>query len=84
MLTAVRAMVMHAVAAGQASGHLVSVLYELADDRDLPEAARGENAGMSCGCGPSTGCMSRNSLWTGPLMLTSSRCSGRAARRGTG
>ena len=47
VLTAVRAMVMHAVAAGQASGHLVSVLYELADDRDLPEAARGENAGMS-------------------------------------
>ena len=47
VLTAVRAMVVHAVAAGQASGHLVSVLYELADDRDLPEAARGENAGMS-------------------------------------
>jgi integrase/recombinase XerD len=47
VLTAVRAMVMHAVAAGQASGHLVPVLYELADDRDLPEAARGENAGMS-------------------------------------
>ena len=47
VLTAVRAMVMHAVAAGQVSGHLVSVLYELADDRDLPETARGENAGMS-------------------------------------
>jgi integrase/recombinase XerD len=47
VLTAVRAMVVHAAAAGQASGHLVPVLYELADDRDLPEAARGENAGMS-------------------------------------
>ena len=47
VLTAVRAMVMHAVAAGQASGHLVPLLYQLADDRDLPEAARGENAGMS-------------------------------------
>ena len=47
VLSAVRAMVVHAVAAGQASGHLVPLLYELADDRDLPEAARGENAGMS-------------------------------------
>ena len=40
-------MVVHAVAAGQASGHLVPLLYEVADDRDLPEAARGEDAGMS-------------------------------------
>jgi integrase/recombinase XerD len=47
VLSAVRAMVVHAVAAGQASGHLVPLLYELADDRDLPEAARGESAGMS-------------------------------------
>jgi len=29
------------VSTGQADGHLVSVLYEVADDRDLPEAARG-------------------------------------------
>jgi hypothetical protein len=47
VLTAVRAMVVHAVAAGQASGHLVPLLYEVADDRDLPEAARGEEAGMA-------------------------------------
>jgi integrase/recombinase XerD len=47
VLAAVRAMVMHAVAAGQASGHLVPLLYEVADDRDLPEAARGEDAGMA-------------------------------------
>ena len=47
VLTAVRAMVVHAVAAGQASGHLVPLLYEVADDRDLPGAARGEEAGMS-------------------------------------
>ena len=42
-----RAMVVHAVAAGQASGHLVPLLYEVADDRDLPESARGEEAGMA-------------------------------------
>ena len=46
VLTAVRGMVVHAVAAGQASGHLVPLLYEVADDRDLPEAARGEDGRM--------------------------------------
>ena len=46
VLVAVRAMVVHAVATGQASGHLVPLLYEVADDRDLPGAARGEDAGM--------------------------------------
>jgi integrase/recombinase XerD len=45
VLTAVRALVVHAVAAGQADGRLVGLLYEVADDRDLPEAAR--DAGMS-------------------------------------
>ena len=47
MLCAVRAMVVHAVAAGQASGHLVPLLYEIADGRDLPAAALCERAGMS-------------------------------------
>lgn len=47
VLCAVRAMVMHAVATGQAGGHLVPLLYEIADDRDLPAAARGEGAAMS-------------------------------------
>jgi hypothetical protein len=40
-------MVVHAVAAGQASGHLVPLLYEVADDRDLLKAARGEEDGMA-------------------------------------
>ena len=43
VLTAVRGMVVHAVAAGQAGGDLVALLYEVADDRDLPDAARGED-----------------------------------------
>jgi site-specific recombinase XerD len=47
VLTAVRGMVVHAVAVGQAPGRLVSLLYEVADDRDLPEQARGDDAGMS-------------------------------------
>jgi integrase/recombinase XerD len=46
VLTAVRAMVVHAVDVGQAPAGLVSLLYQVADDRDLPEAARGEG-GMS-------------------------------------
>src|SRR6266536_2801532 len=45
VLSAVRGMVVHAVAAGQAPGHLVPLLYEVADDRDLPDAVRGEDAG---------------------------------------
>ena len=46
VLTAVRGMVVHAVAAGQAGGDLVALLYEVADDRDLPGAARGEDGRM--------------------------------------
>jgi integrase/recombinase XerD len=47
VLTAVRALVVRAVSTGQADGHLVSLLYEVADDRDLPEAARSDEARMS-------------------------------------
>src|ERR1019366_5747037 len=36
VLTAVRGMIVHAVAEGTAPGHLVPILYEVADDRDLP------------------------------------------------
>jgi site-specific recombinase XerD len=47
VLAAVRGMVVHAVAAGQAPGGLVALLYEVADDRDLPEQARAEDGRMS-------------------------------------
>ena len=47
VLTAVRGMVVHAVAVGQAGGDLVALLYEVADDRDLPVAARGEDCSAS-------------------------------------
>src|SRR6478672_2350216 len=47
VLTAVRAMVVHAVSTGQADGHLVSHLYEVADDRDMPQAARSGDGPMS-------------------------------------
>ena len=40
-------MVVHAVAAGQGPAGLVPLLYEVADDRDLPEAARGEDGRMA-------------------------------------
>jgi len=46
VLTAVRAFLSHAVAAGQAPGSLLPLLYELADDRDLPEQARSEGGRM--------------------------------------
>jgi integrase/recombinase XerD len=47
VLTAVRGMVVHAVSAGQAPAGLVPLLYEVADDRDLPEQARGEDGRMA-------------------------------------
>jgi len=47
VLTAVRGMVVHAVAAGSGPGHLVPAIYEVADARDLPGAARGDEARMS-------------------------------------
>jgi integrase/recombinase XerD len=47
VLTAVRGMVVYAAAAGQAPAHLVPVLYEVADDRDLPEQARTEDGRMA-------------------------------------
>jgi hypothetical protein len=42
-------MVVHAVAAGQASGDLVALVYEVADDRDLPGsgARRGRADGLA-------------------------------------
>ena len=47
VLTAVRAMVVQAVATGQAPAGLVALVYEVADDRDLPDAARGEGGRMA-------------------------------------
>jgi site-specific recombinase XerD len=43
VLTAVRGFVSHAVSSGRAPGRVMPVLYELSDDRDLPEAARHED-----------------------------------------
>jgi site-specific recombinase XerD len=47
VLTAVRGMTVHAVAEGTADGHLVPLLYEIADDRDLPAEARAGDGRMS-------------------------------------
>ena len=47
VLAAVRGLVCHAVAAGQAPPYLVPLLYEVADDRDLPGQARGEDGRMA-------------------------------------
>ena len=45
VLAAVRGMAVHAVAEGTAPGSLVKVLYEVADDRDLPGVARPDDGG---------------------------------------
>jgi integrase/recombinase XerD len=47
VLTSVRGMVVHAVSTGHAPAGLVALLYEVADDRDLPEQARGEDGRMA-------------------------------------
>ena len=46
VLTAVRGLVAHAVTTGAATGDLLPLIYELADERDLPAEARGEDARM--------------------------------------
>ncbi|MDN5855770.1 MAG: site-specific integrase [Actinomycetia bacterium] len=47
VLCAVRGFVSHAVTCGHAPGGLLALIYELADERDLPEQARGEDARMA-------------------------------------
>jgi integrase/recombinase XerD len=47
VLTAVRGMAVYAVSAGAAPAGLVPLLYKVADDRDLPEQARGEDGRMA-------------------------------------
>jgi integrase/recombinase XerD len=47
VLTAVRGMVVHAVSVGHGSAGLVALLYEVADDRDLPQQARGADGRMA-------------------------------------
>jgi site-specific recombinase XerD len=47
VLAAVRGLVVHAVTAGQAPGRLLPLVYELADERDLPVAARGESGRLA-------------------------------------
>jgi site-specific recombinase XerD len=43
ILSAVRGMVVHAVTEGKAPGYLIRLLFEVADDADLPAVARGED-----------------------------------------
>ena len=47
VLCAVRGFVAHAVTTGRAPAGLLALLYELADERDLPEQARGEQERMA-------------------------------------
>jgi hypothetical protein len=47
VLTAVRGMVVHAVAVGEAPGYLVPLLYGVPDDRDLPDHLRREAVRMA-------------------------------------
>jgi len=47
VLTAVRGFLAHAVSVGAAPGRVLAQIYELADERDLPAEARGEDGGMS-------------------------------------
>ncbi|MCW2933899.1 MAG: putative tyrosine recombinase [Actinomycetia bacterium] len=43
ILSAVRGMIVHAVTEGTAPGHLIRLLFEVADDAGLPAVARGED-----------------------------------------
>ncbi len=47
VLTAVRGLIVHAVTAGAAPDRLLPLIYELADERDLPAQARGEDTRLA-------------------------------------
>ena len=47
VLTAVRGFIAHAVTPGHAPDGLLPLIYELADDRDLPAEARSEDARLA-------------------------------------
>src|ERR1019366_7620509 len=85
VLTAVRGMIVHAVAEGTAPGHLVPILYEVADDRDLPGAAQGGHGRMSwrISC-PAPAARARGAGGPGRRRRHRRRTSGRAGRPGTG
>jgi integrase/recombinase XerD len=84
VLTAVRSMVVHAVAAGQAGGDLLPLCMRWPMTGTCPLPPGMLMAGWPGGCGPGTGCTSRSRRWAGLPMSRSSRCCGRAGRRGTG
>ncbi|GAB3000589.1 hypothetical protein GCM10023080_078070 [Streptomyces pseudoechinosporeus] len=46
ILTAVRGLLSHAVSVGAAPGSVLGQIYELADTRDLPLEAQGEDSGL--------------------------------------
>jgi len=68
----------------RAPGHLVQVLYEVADDRDLPAAARGEGSGTGWRMRARHRLHDRTRGWTGPVTAMWSPCWARAVRRATG
>ncbi|MEU9131832.1 site-specific integrase [Kitasatospora sp. NPDC048540] len=47
VLAAVRGLLSHAVSIGEAPRSVLGQIYELADNRDLPSAAQGEESGLS-------------------------------------
>ena len=65
VLAAVRAMVVHAVATGQASGHLVPLFYEVAETGICPGPPGARMRGCRGGCGHGPGRTSRSGRWTG-------------------
>ncbi|MFC9797257.1 tyrosine-type recombinase/integrase [Streptomyces sp. NPDC127584] len=47
VLSATRGLLSHAVSVGEAPRHVLGQIYELADSRDLPVEAQGEDSGLS-------------------------------------
>ena len=74
----------NAVAAGQASGHLVPLLYEVAGNRDLPEQARDADGRMDWRLRARHRLHEAEAPVDRASMPRSSRCLSRAGRRGTG
>ena len=84
VLTAVREMVVHAVADGAAPGSLLPVLFDVADDRELPAAACGDEARTGWRMRARHRLAEPTGRRAGPQMSRSRRWCRVACRRGTG
>ena len=84
VLTAVRGMVVHAVATGHGPAGWCRCCMRSPTTATYRRRPAARTAGWRGGCGPGIGCGNPRRRSIGPVTSRSLRCCGRAGRRGTG